>query len=419
MRYLKLYEHFILESVLTSDEIYAKYYSDIDRNEFDKIVKSDPTSKSNKVGKYSKWLLNLYKNNNLKLEDLYKATEYLTAFNLHQHKLPIKDINSIKSLPKLFNLVEPYIEKEEFTFSNDEERKLANQFKEIFRNNKYRIIIPLTLEASKYFGRNTEWCTTNTNMFKKYTKKQNPNNLDRNCLFILYTEDLKNRLQFHFKSRQFMDVKDSKIDINQFFDTNQDIYNFFNNFLDVNNYLTSNDIEWTKSTLEGAPQIVEGDFNCRFNQLTSLEGAPQIVEGDFNCSYNQLTSLEGAPQTVEGSFYCNYNNLTSLEGAPQIVEGDFNCRFNQLTSLEGAPQIVECGFYCSDNKLTSLKGAPQTVEGNFDCNVNKLTSLEGAPQTVEGDFYCSYNPNLSKDEILKYKNTGAVKGKIFSDYGVF
>jgi hypothetical protein len=214
-------------------------------------------------------------------------------------------------------------------------------------------------------------------MFKKYTKKQNPDNLDRNCLFILYTEDLDNRLQFHFKSRQFMDVKDSKIDINQFFNSNQDIYKLFNTFLDVNNYLIKNDIRWTKSTLKGAPQTVEGNFNCINNKLTSLEGAPQTVEGYFDCSNNQLTSLEGAPQTVEGDFDCSYNKLTNLEGAPQTVEG---------------------GFYCRHNNLTSLKGAPQTVED---------------------DFYCNDNPNLSKDEILKYKNTGAVKGKIFSDYGAF
>jgi hypothetical protein len=45
MRYLKLYEHFILESVLTIEEIYTKYYRDIDRNIFDEIVKSDQTQR--------------------------------------------------------------------------------------------------------------------------------------------------------------------------------------------------------------------------------------------------------------------------------------------------------------------------------------------------------------------------------------
>ena len=65
--------------------------------------------------------------------------------------------------------------------------------------------------------------------------------------------------------------------------------------------------------------IVNGNFNCINNNLTSLEGGPQKVGGNFNCSNNKLTSLEGGPQKVGGDFYCNSNNLTSLEGGPQEV----------------------------------------------------------------------------------------------------
>ena len=49
------------------------------------------------------------------------------------------------------------------------------------------------------------------------------------------------------------------------------------------------------------------DFNCRNMLLTSLEGAPQSVNGGFACSNNQLTSLKGAPQYVGLSFYCDHN----------------------------------------------------------------------------------------------------------------
>ena len=59
------------------------------------------------------------------------------------------------------------------------------------------------------------------------------------------------------------------------------------------------------------------------------------------------------------------------------------------------------------------------VGGNFSCWNNQLTSLQGAPTEVGGHFFCKDNPNLSKDEILKYKATGAVKGTIVSDYGDF
>jgi len=445
MKYIKLFENFLLEYVDIKD-IYNKYYGDIDSTTFNKIIEADPTTilTKNKIGKYSKWLLNLYKSNNLKLEDLYKATEYLTLFNSFQHKLLVKDINKINTLPELYKLIEVYdISKEDVEFTNEDEQKLVNEFKQVFKNSKYRIIIPLTLKASEYFGKGTEWCTTKTDNFKTYTKNQNPNNLDRNALYILYTENQKYRLQFHFKSRQFMDIKDNQIKIEDFFENNKDIFDFFNkNIENINKYIKpKEDIRWRENTLEGAPQTVEGDFICNNNELITLEGAPQTIEGNFNCHNNQLTSLKGAPQIVEGNFWCSYNQLITLEGAPHTIEGDFDCNNNLLSNLKGAPRIVEGGFECNNNPnlislegapqkvegffdcsyndLPNLEGAPQIVEGNFDCHHNQLITLEGAPQTIEGDFYCKKNPKLSKKEILRYKATCAVKGKIYSDFGQF
>ena len=133
---------------------------------------------------------------------------------------------------------------------------------------------------------------------------------------------------------------------------------------------------------------VDGDFNCKQNNLTSLEGAPQKVDGHFDCSENKLTSLKGAPKVVGEDFDCSENKLTSLAGAPQKVGGYFRCYENKLTSLEGAPQEVGGGFNCKQNNLTSLEGAPQEVDGYFDCSSNNLTSLAGAPQEVGGDFEC-------------------------------
>ena len=70
----------------------------------------------------------------------------------------------------------------------------------------------------------------------------------------------------------------------------------------------------------------------------------------IDVSSKGITSLEGAPQKVEGSVYCDNNSLTSLKGAPQKVKGDFYCYNNSLTSLEGAPKEVEGDFYCQKNK---------------------------------------------------------------------
>jgi hypothetical protein len=138
---------------------------------------------------------------------------------------------------------------------------------------------------------------------------------------------------------------------------------------------------------------VDGDFNCVQQNLTDFKGvAFGHIKKSFYCNNNLLTSLEGAPQTVNGSFYCGNNRLTSLKEAPQTVGGDFYCHDNQLTSLVGATQTVNGNFLCHNNELTSLVGAPQTFGGDFLCHNNQLTSLEGAPQTVRMNFVCHNNP---------------------------
>ena len=60
-------------------------------------------------------------------------------------------------------------------------------------------------------------------------------------------------------------------------------------------------------------------------QLSSLKSLnASIVDGNFSCAYNFLTSLEGCPKEVKGDFCCFANRLTSLEGCPKKVDGDFD-----------------------------------------------------------------------------------------------
>ena len=128
---------------------------------------------------------------------------------------------------------------------------------------------------------------------------------------------------------------------------------------------------------------VSGDFNCRYNELTTLEGGPTSVGGDFRCKYNQLTTLQGGPNSVGGDFYCGDNQLTTLEGGPTSVGGD---------------------FYCDGNRLTILDGGPTSVGRDFYCIRNQLTTLQGGPTSVSGDFYCDYNSSLPLLRLLFIKN---------------
>jgi hypothetical protein len=128
--------------------------------------------------------------------------------------------------------------------------------------------------------------------------------------------------------------------------------------------------------LDGTYRVL-GNLDLSSKRLTSLEGLNvSIVDGWFDCAYNELVSLKGCPKIVNDSFSCSDNELTSLEFAPEIIKNGFYCHINKLTTLDYCPKVIKGSFYCFDNKLISLKGCPK-VYGIFWCHFNdSLVSLE-------------------------------------------
>lgn len=205
-------ESLLLEATL--DDIYTKYYSNIPQDEFWQIIKADPTyneQKSQKMGKYGKWLLNLYKQGKLKNEDLYKATDYLSYFVKYYNKITEKDINKLPDLPSLYNIIKPYKEASDngediATSKSDEVRRIKEDAEKVFEDNQWLVVVPHTQEASCYYGKNTQWCTAATdsyNMFNHYNN-QGP-------LFINIRKTDGKKFQFHFETNSFMDETDTPI----------------------------------------------------------------------------------------------------------------------------------------------------------------------------------------------------------------
>jgi hypothetical protein len=171
---MKKYISFILENKKTDINIvYNKYYNNIDRNVFEKIISTDPTSLINNklyVGKYSKWLLNLFIKGDLKLEDLYKATEYLSIFDrlVLKNSISKKDINNYNSLSDLFKTISQF--KQEDLMSNKELKDdcLVEEFE------NFKLYIPKTYKDSCILGKGTEWCTATEKTDKWYRKYHKP-----------------------------------------------------------------------------------------------------------------------------------------------------------------------------------------------------------------------------------------------------
>jgi len=209
---MKYLNYLILES-LKPTEIHKKYYSDIYIDTFLKISTADPTSipysKENKsvskVGRYTKWMLNLYKNKKLLLEDLYKFTKTLSLFHklntrgiLRKNKINT-DINYYQSLPELWSTIKEFYNEE----SDEVIPVNKNEYTVIWENSKCKVIVPHTHKASCYFGNNTEWCTANDDNthFNNYTDSGN-------LYIIIDKNDISVKYQFHIEDQSFADEND-------------------------------------------------------------------------------------------------------------------------------------------------------------------------------------------------------------------
>jgi hypothetical protein len=222
---------------------YNQYYKGLvdkenqekDLSTYNQIVRLDPTFIENteNLGQYTKWLFrkdNLaWILNNIKTrrgEDLYKIKESIALFEKAKkvNQLPIdkKDINKL-NIDTLFDLTFQ-LQNQNLQSNTEKEKETKKDSKKVFENDEWLIVVPETEEAACYYGKGTKWCTAgNTNNQFDYYNRQG-------TLYILINkQDQSEKFQFHFESKQFMDIMDRSINIGDFFGENDDMYNFFKN----------------------------------------------------------------------------------------------------------------------------------------------------------------------------------------------
>jgi hypothetical protein len=242
----KKQKHFysILEE-LSSEDAYERFYSEIPKEVYTQIISTDPFSNRRKLSHFAKWLLKLYSKDNLKIEDLYKATEYINTFNKVKPKLDVgdRDINKFNSLTDMLKVIKPYLDGERENRSGKEIIKDVKEKEAIKHHNgeKWTVIQPLTEKAACYYGKNTEWCTAaddSHNSFDEYNY-QGP-------LYINIDKINNQKYQFHFETQQFMDENDEPIDLLVLLNSNKELDDFYENHLsDSVDSLSFKDLEIT------------------------------------------------------------------------------------------------------------------------------------------------------------------------------
>ena len=109
--------------------------------------------------------------------------------------------------------------------------------------------------------------------------------------------------------------------------------------IDITNYIINedltvdidDDVDISCQNLKEIPikfGIVNGNFNCGYNELTSLEGCPEVVNSNFDCSDNELKILEYFPPKINGIFIAFYKNKIKEE---ELV--NFNCEMENVENI--------------------------------------------------------------------------------------
>jgi hypothetical protein len=189
----KSFSDMILEKSIGSEEIRKKWYSDLDKKEFYKLVNIDPTSvrkkEFSKPGKYVKWLINMYKKLVYKSEyfsdedfDDYFDSDLnfkLFIFSTGWYKSKVKkesfylggelnktienDIFKFKTL----NEFETHMYKYEEEYRKETEDA---KYDVVFSDDKVTILIPINFTASAETAKNTEWCSQSYGGYSMWNK---------------------------------------------------------------------------------------------------------------------------------------------------------------------------------------------------------------------------------------------------------
>jgi hypothetical protein len=209
---------------------------ELNPNHLELMFEHDPSNR----GKYLRWMTDLYKNSKAEIfmEDLYKVNESLELFEKVKFKLKLEERNILNysSLNELWSKIKVYKDDKESTLSNKQlkgDTKVDGEYDILFENDNYFLIVPKTHRSACYWGSGSRWCTAHTMNEKTYLGYA-----DKGPLGIIYYKNgnLKNNVQFHIETSQYMDIEDRPIDPEGLFTQYPDVLDAFVDYIEKKEY---------------------------------------------------------------------------------------------------------------------------------------------------------------------------------------
>lgn len=347
---------------ITSEEAWDKHYSDVvkfpalkgDKELFLKLDSLYPKKGNQHNRGYFMWLYKMYRNG-LKEEDFYKVGEYFQLFNKYINKIDKdkRDITQYNSIQDLLAVIKDFRDAEasgeEMATSKTDEikKRREKELKLVYKDDMWKVYIPLTEWASCEIGKGTEWCTAATksnNMFDHYNSD--------GPLYVLIKNEDKSRYQLHFPSNQLMDVNDREVSGILFFDhiaEDSGLYEFLKGESD-------NFYEFILAT--SAEDMADGGYSETFEEA-------------LNSADETSTEYREALRTLRygEDSYSRYLGFVYENDVDNISEGDVKALFDEYSSMDSddinqiLKHLVNIGFDFEEAGLSDYDKFIKDLDG--------------------------------------------------------
>ena len=377
---MKLY---IKESNFISEAIadIKKYYPNIDNDIFNMLINLDPTYRGNQsLGKYGKWILNLYNRGNLSKEEFDDVTPLLNQFTTYRNRIQNKDLNSYKSLSDLEDILTTVVDDDSMLTNRQKVRFLKNvksgkvktkaedDYDVVLETPKFIVYAPNTHEASMKLGQDTEWCTAHENpeWYNSYTENNGK-------LYIVKNKKTGEKWQYSDLKGDFLDENDDRFSILELMKQDEKLSKFFEKFLGVDYY--NFDGTWVYDGSEIPEQLI-----TNITEIIIDKNVTKIGKYAFAYCVN-LTSINIPNSVIEigHSAFSGCESLVSIKIPNSVTEIE-DWTFSDCTNLtfinipNSVTKIGERAF-SGCNNLTSIK-IPNSVtemENRVFYKCNNLT----------------------------------------------
>ena len=390
-----------------------KYYPNIPNDTFMELISLDPTyTGKDSVGKYGKWLLNLFNRGKISEKDFDEIPDLLNQFTTYRNRIQNKDLNSYKTLDDLAEILAQVVDDDSMLTPSQKTKFLkrvksgkikvdkSDDYDVILDTPRFVVYVPNTHEASMKLGKETEWCTAHENPehYNSYTENGHK-------LYIIKDKKTGERWQYSDKTGDFLDENDEEFDVMSLLgqDDAEKLSKFFEKFLGVDYYNFNGTLVYT-----GNP--ISTDLKDRVENIIVTDNITSIGDDIFDdCSSLKSIIIPNSVTSIGNGAFWGCKSLTSITIPNSITSiGDFAfCKCSGLISIiipNSVTSIGNCAFYyCSDLTNITIPNSVTSIGGYAFSECNNLTVYTNNEYVLDYcyDYGIPTKPLSAKNESYK------------------